>query len=237
MTVLGVLVASLLGSAHCAAMCGPFVSFYSASGTSGRRGMASHLVYNLARLAVYLSLGAAAGSLGSGVDRLGALAGITRLAAIMAGVLMVVWGTATVLAWHGVRVRWLHGPTWATRPLHAAVARARAWPTTARAGVLGATTALLPCGWLYAFVAVAGGTGSASRGMLAMFAFWIGTLPMLAALGAGVQRAAGPLRARLPVLTAVVVVVLGLATIGERLRAEPRAHPGGAPASVHAEHR
>ncbi|HEX7123415.1 MAG TPA: sulfite exporter TauE/SafE family protein [Gemmatimonadaceae bacterium] len=234
MTILGVLVASLLGSAHCAAMCGPFVSFYSTSDTGGRRSIASHLFYHLARLAAYLVLGAVAGSLGSGVDRLGTLAGVTRLAAIVAAVIMVTWGTATVLAWHGVRVRWLHGPSWARRPLHAAVARARAWPTTARAGVLGATTALLPCGWLYAFVAVAGGTGSALRGMLAMFVFWIGTLPMLAALGAGIQRAAGPLRARLPVLTAVVVVVLGLATIGERLRT---AHPARVPAAAHAEHR
>jgi len=99
-------------------------------------------------------------------------------------------------------------------------------PTT-RAALLGLLTAALPCGWLYAFVLAAAGTGGAAGGALLMVAFWIGTVPMLA----GVAALARPLAARLgrhrPLITAAALVVLGLAAIG--LRAPMLAH--GVPAA------
>lgn len=237
MTLLGVLVASLLGSPHCAAMCGPLVAFYGTAGAGEHRRWAAHAIYNGTRLATYVVLGMLAGSLGAGLNRLGALAGVTRLAAVVAGVTMVVWGTATIAATRGLRLPWLHGPSWATRPLLAATARARAWPSVARSATMGAATALLPCGWLYAFVAVAAGTGSATAGAAAMAVFWLGTLPLLVTLGLGVQRLAGPLRARLPVLTAAVAVLLGLLSIGGRLHIPAHLPGATGPASVRAGHR
>jgi sulfite exporter TauE/SafE len=79
-----------------------------------------------------------------------------------------------------------------------------------RAGALGLASGLLPCGWLYAFVMTAAGTAHAVHGALAMTAFWLGTLPLLVGLGVGVQRLAGPLRAHLPKLTAVALVLVGV---------------------------
>ena len=57
-----VLVASLLGSPHCAGMCGGFVCFYSTQGGGAR--WYSHLAYNGGRLLSYLGLGLAAGLVG-----------------------------------------------------------------------------------------------------------------------------------------------------------------------------
>ena len=60
--LLAVLGASLLGSVHCAAMCGGFVCLYSGTGASRHKGAAPHAAYNAGRLVSYLLLGALAGS-------------------------------------------------------------------------------------------------------------------------------------------------------------------------------
>src|SRR5512134_1314305 len=97
-TVLGVLAASLVGSAHCAAMCGGFVCFYSGAGAPARDAamLRAHALYNVGRLMAYLLLGALAGLAGSGVTRLGALAGIGQAAAILAGLLMIGWALSVI---------------------------------------------------------------------------------------------------------------------------------------------
>jgi sulfite exporter TauE/SafE len=87
----------------------------------------------------------------------------------------------------------------------------------ARAGLLGALTALLPCGWLYAFVLTAAGTGSAGSGSLIMLAFWAGTVPALLAVGLGVRLFATPLMRRAPALTAWLLVAIGITTLSGRL--------------------
>ncbi len=217
--VLGIFVASLLGSAHCAGMCGPFVAFYTGSepDPAQRLGRA-HLAYNLGRLASYMSLGAVAGTIGAGLDRVGAVTGVARLAAIVAGVVMVLWGASVLLALRGVRVPMMRAPRPLQNAVSAVVRRAREWPPATRAAATGLMTALLPCGWLYAFVATAAGTGSPLRAAAFMAVFWTGTLPIMMSLGLGLQRLTGPLRHRLPALTATFVVVLGLLSIAGRLR-------------------
>jgi sulfite exporter TauE/SafE len=99
--------------------------------------------------------------------------------------------------------------------------RLAAQPLAVRAGALGLLTTLLPCGGLWAFVVTAGGTGRPLGGALVMVAFWAGTLPLLTVVGAAVQRAAGPLRRRLPVVSAAMLVALGLLSIAGKLRVAP----------------
>lgn len=234
---LGLFVASLAGSPHCAAMCGPFVAFAAAeSGSEGGRPRRRPALaaYHAGRLAAYLSLGVTAGALGAGVDRLGALAGVARGAALVAGLLMVAWGLDTILVVSGRRLGLFHAPAPLQRALTAVVGRVQGLPGHARAGLTGLATALLPCGWLYAFVAAAGGTASPARAALVMAVFWTGTLPVMVTLGAGVRRFAGPLRTRLPLVTASAVVVIGLLTIAGRLQRPEATRPS---AAAHAGHR
>lgn len=209
-----VLAASLLGSPHCAAMCGPLTCLYTGGGGRQR---GAHLAYNLGRLASYLLLGAAAGLAGTGLNRLGAFAGVPRVAAVVAGALMVLWGGLTIASALGVTVPGTAPPPAFRRLLSRVVSRFQDRPPVARAGALGLLTTLLPCGWLYAFVATAAGTGSAASGMLVMAAFWLGTVPVMAAVGLTAQRALGPLRRRLPVVTAAALVIIGLLTIAGRM--------------------
>lgn len=220
--LLGVLVASLVGSIHCAAMCGGFVCVYAgASPARGLDGLGAHLAYNGGRLVSYVTLGAIAGAIGQRVDDLGRFAGMNRGAAVLAGTLMVAWALGIIAASAGVRVPGTLAPEWAKRRLGAALVAMRSRPPMARAAVTGLLTTLLPCGWLYTFVVTAGGTGSALDGAGVMIAFWLGTVPILLALGLGAQRLLGPVARRLPLASAALVLVLGLLSIAGRL------HPPG----------
>jgi sulfite exporter TauE/SafE len=232
---LGIFVASLAGSPHCAAMCGPFLAFGAADdGTLAVRRRTPLVAYHGGRLTAYLILGVIAGTLGAGVERLGHLAGIGRAAAIVSGALMIAWGLNAFLVYRGAPTR-LHAPLPLQRWLSGVVRRVRDLPGSVRGGVIGLATSLLPCGWLYAFVAAAGGTGSPAKSALVMALFWTGTLPMLVTMGFGLQRLAGPARRHLPLVTASLVVAIGLFTMAGRLRV-PVPH-AGAPAPSHAGHR
>lgn len=234
--VLAVLAASVLGSVHCAAMCGAFVCNYAlprrippaaGDGTSGgtRHGTgaeqiaASHAAYHLGRLVSYAALGAVAGFAGRGADTLGALMGIGRGAAIVGGTLMVAWGASAIATAFGAR-GWAAGPrppAWMARSLGAILVHVRETRPVPRAAITGLVTTLLPCGWLYAFVATAATTGSALGGAGVMAIFWLGTVPMLLAVAFGVQRFFGPFARRLPALSALVVLVAGLFAISGRI--------------------
>jgi sulfite exporter TauE/SafE len=222
-----ILVSSLLGSPHCAAMCGGFACFYAAEPGSRRHRLAL-VAYNGGRLASYVFLGVLAGSLGAGVNAAAWQAGVARPAAVAAGLLMVTWGTVTILRAMGASLPHLTPPVAARRLLSGVLQRMQDRPPATRAAALGLLTTLLPCGWLYVFVATAGGTGSAWRGGLVMAAFWLGTVPVMAGLGLAVQRLSGPLRQRLPVMTAAVLVVIGLLTAAGRLGMNPGASDMGA---------
>ncbi len=235
-----VLGASLLGSPHCAGMCGGFVVFY-AGQESGSRRPWPHLAYNGGRLLSYVALGAVAGALGAGVDRIGAAAGIGRAAAILAGLLMVTWGGLTLLRALGVRLPTTIAPAALHRAVAGAMRALHARPPEVRALALGLLSTLLPCGWLYAFATTAAATGAAATGALVMAAFWLGTLPVMAGFGLLAQRAVGPLRRRLPAFTAAALVVVGLLTMAGRIpttfaarERAPRHGAHGAPASASA---
>jgi sulfite exporter TauE/SafE len=86
-------------------------------------------------------------------------------------------------------------------------------PPVARGALLGGASPFLPCGWLYAFVAIAAGTGATLGGAAVMLAFWAGTVPALAGLATGIHRLSAAWRDRLPRLTATALVVVGLMTI------------------------
>ena len=215
---LAVLAASLLGSVHCAAMCGAFVCFYTAGPKASRSvEAAGHGAYNLGRLLAYVTLGLIGGALGLGLDSAGARAGIQQGAAIVAGLLMIAWGTHALLAAGGVRVAGPAVPRAWQQAMGGVVMSVRTSPPVTRAFVTGLATALLPCGWLWAFVITAAGTGTPLAAAGTMAVFWMGTLPMMVAVGAGARRFAGRFGARLPVASAVVVILLGALSIGGRL--------------------
>jgi len=219
MTLLfGVLAASVLGSVHCAAMCGAFACL-ARGGRHGFGAWRAQAAYNGGRLLSYMLLGGIAGGVGAKVNDLGRLAGVGRAAAVVAGMLMIVWAADRIGVSFGVRSRLARAPEWMQRMMGRVLLMGRDAGETTRALLVGLVTTLLPCGWLYTFVVVAGSTGSALSGTAVMVVFWIGTVPMLVAVSAGAARLLGPFARRLPLASAVAVLALGVLSIAGKLRA------------------
>jgi len=212
---LGVLIASLIGSVHCAAMCGAFTCLYADETATRSVALQRHLGYNGGRLLAYLLLGSIAGMFGAAINQ---ATGVTRLAAFVAGGLMMLWGINGILAARGTSL--LHAPvpgSW-RHAMGAALRRVSHQPPMTRAVATGLFTALLPCGWLYVFVVTAASTGTPLKSAALMAVFWIGTLPMMLAVGAGAQRVLGRYRQQLPVVSAATVFLLGALSIVLHLR-------------------
>ncbi|MFO0569855.1 MAG: sulfite exporter TauE/SafE family protein [Polyangiaceae bacterium] len=217
--LLPVVGASLVGSLHCAGMCGPFAAFYSGNDpTRGVRRGLSHLAYHLGRLVTYSVLGALAGALGGVADLAGRAAGLGRVAAAAAGLLMIFWAVTLLLEHAGVGRRW-EGPAGIKKLAVKVMAQVKQRPPVARALIVGLASTLLPCGWLYAFAVAAAGTGSAVNGAVVMLAFWAGTVPLLLGLGVGMQSLAARLRVHVPVLSAIALLAIGIAGVLGRLNA------------------
>ncbi len=213
--VLPVLIASILGSPHCLAMCGPFVCLYAHDPDAPTLHL-SHLAYHGARLLSYLTMGALAGFVGSSADLAALAPGLPRTSAMMAGLFMILWGMFSIGRALGLRPRWpgTHRTGQLARRLAAPLANRS---VSVRAFGLGLLTAILPCGWLWVFVATAAGTGSAMGGAVTMGVFWVGTVPMLLTVAWTARRVLGAVGQRLPLATAVVVLLLGFLTLFGRL--------------------
>jgi sulfite exporter TauE/SafE len=214
----GVLLASLLGSVHCGAMCSAFACL--ANG-GARRGA----WYHGGRLLAYLTLGVLAGMLGAGLDRAGLMANVQRTAALMTSVALIVWGMLQLR--QAMQARRFTGATAWGGTLARLVSRTAQWDPRGRAAAIGVTTGLLPCGWLWAFIATAMGTGTPVRAAAVMFVFWIGTVPMLVAVAAGVRTLGPATRVRWPLASASLVVLLGVGELTAHLLM-PRMAPIGA---------
>lgn len=221
--------ASLVGSLHCAGMCGGLAAFATGRDPRARGGCDTNscqgsssdvlnsgvqMGYNGGRMLAYLSLGALAGSFGAGIDGAGQVAGIGHAATFVSALAMITWGIWSLTP--GKRPANIAG--FLSRRFSATLGLARRCPGLLRASLVGAGTGLLPCGWLYAFVVAAAGTGSVAGGTGLMLAFWAGTLPVLLGLGSVTRYFTDKLRGRLPTLSAAVILLIGLGNLYQHFR-------------------
>ncbi len=214
---LAVLAASLVGSAHCAGMCGGIAAMCAGAGDcSARQSIAASSVYHCCRLVSYAAVGALAGSVGTLLNAGGVLVGVQEIAALLAGLAIAIVGVGLLMKAGGVHSGHSTLPSWLGRLLGSVQRAAASMPPRRRAMVIGLATPLLPCGWLWAFAAVAAGTGSMLGGMLVMIAFCIGTVPVLAVVGAGIAGLGGTQRRLLSALAGVAMIAVGVYTAGMR---------------------
>ncbi len=178
--------------------------------TSASTLFGTQAAYHGARLASYAMLGAVAGVLGAALDLGGSMVGVQRVASVIAGCTIAVVGAIMLLRIAGARIPHAPMPAPLRRLMKALHVRAFAMPPLARSLTIGFATPLLPCGWLYAFVAIAAGAGSSLGGALVMSAFWLGTVPALVTVAIGLRTISGSMRAALPVVAALVMLAVGL---------------------------
>ena len=197
MLPLTVLAASLLGSAHCAGMCGGLLA---ATSKTWRERAAFHGGRGVA----YATLGFLAGAFGQGVAGEAAPVWLSFLAAGLYSVTLVVIG-ARLLSRRPMHFGW---PVfWPLKKL-----RAHGDKLWARA-LAGALIPLLPCGWLYMFVLGAASSGSGLRGAILLAVFWAGTLPALEVTNFGIQKMSRQVGRRLPRLGGMLLIVAGVISL------------------------
>ncbi|GAB5550118.1 MAG: sulfite exporter TauE/SafE family protein [Sandaracinaceae bacterium] len=207
----------LLGSGHCAGMCGPLVLAAAQRHRTAAELQVHQALYHLGKTLAYATLGAAAGALaGLAGDGLAAVAQSgQRVLSVALGLGLVALGIALLA---GRRLP--EGSAWAFRlPVFGAVFKALVRERSLRASVgLGFLNGLLPCGLVYAGLGVAATTGSALGGALSMAAFGLGTAPALVAVGTLGYAARPAWRSRMQRAAGALLVLAGLPTV---LRATP----------------
>jgi sulfite exporter TauE/SafE len=172
----------LLGGAHCVVMCGGVVGSICATGSSSRR--ASHaLLYNAGRIASYATAGAVAGGVGALASSFGAVYGAQVALRVIAGVLALTVGLYLAGVWRGARaLERAAMPIW--RRVEPFAKTLVPVESAGAALALGALWGWLPCGLVYAALALAVTSATPIAGALTMAAFGVGTLPTLLAMGA-----------------------------------------------------
>jgi len=193
--------ASLLGSLHCAGMCTGLL----ASLTSGARARAS---FHVGRGASYTGLGALAGAFGAKLfpGKTGLPAPFESVALLLFIAALLVLGLQSL---GSVHLAWPAPIARRVTAFYAKVVK----PGSTGLGVPffgGLLLPLLPCGWLYAFVLGAASTGSATRGAVSLFAFYLGTIPALEFSASLFQRMLGPVARRVPRLPGLILIAAGV---------------------------
>jgi sulfite exporter TauE/SafE len=214
-----VLAASVLGSTHCAGMCGAFALIAVSddlSAPTGARRWTQTACYNSGRLTTYVLFGALAGIAGAALDLGGSMVGVQRAALMLAACTMLVIAAVRIAQHCGAVLPRSRTPIWLLACSRRAHEQVFALPPSLRAFGVGTLTTLLPCGWLYTFVIAAAGTGSAVTGSLLMATFWLGTLPIMAAIGIGARSLFASLSPRASILTSLLLAAAALWTLSGR---------------------
>lgn len=166
-------VIGLLGSLHCAGMCGPLALALPPSGNTRIAFGMGRLAYNSGRILTYCLLGAFFGAIGLTL----ALAGFQRWASIVAGTAILIgliassrFAIQAPISKAVILLRTVFGKMLRRRTLGSFF-------------LLGVLNGFLPCGLVYAACSGAIAKGSALAGVGYMLAFGLGTVPMMLSIG------------------------------------------------------
>ena len=214
----------LLGGTHCIGMCGGIVGALSSGlsldvQTSRRRLVAAQLAYNTGRISSYTLAGVLLGLFGQQLGEWGT-PGDFPVGRIVAGVIMILFGIYLAGWWHSLLFLEKAGAyLWKyIEPLGRRFIPVR---TAGQACLLGLVWGWLPCGMVYAVLALSLASGSVIDGGVIMLAFGLGTLPVMLTMGlafSNLERLVRNPRVRL--IAGILVMLMGVAM----LLANPAGH-------------
>ena len=215
LAIVAALLAGFFGSTHCIGMCGAVVVLFEGRSPDAANSGAwlRRLSYNIGRLCFYALLGSIAGVSGAVLTKAVGISQGLMLLRILAALLVVAIGLNLIFDWRLTRFLETAG-TGLWRKLSPLAKYVLPADTPARALAAGFLWGALPCGLVYSAVAIAASTGSLAGGAVVMFAFWLGTLPAILAIGASAQQLNRfKSHKTLRRVAGIVVILIGLAAL------------------------
>src|SRR3974390_3444908 len=167
MNLIAAITLGLIGSLHCAGMCGPLAVALPASGNSRMAFLSGRLAYNIGRIFTYCWLGVVFGLVGHTLT----LAGVQRWVSIALGLVLLVGliSSRKLALWRPVTAL-----VERLKSRMANLLRRRSFISRLSLGIL---NGLLPCGLVYVACAGAVATGGLLSGVQYMAGFGLGTVP------------------------------------------------------------
>jgi len=199
----------ILGSSHCVGMCGGFAISIGSHANGLRHNFTRQLAYSAGRIFTYSTAGAIVGYGGLHLTRdTLPLVNAQATMAIVAGGLLLFQGLLAA----GLLPRRAVGP--AAGCLGATfVGQFLRGPALYHAFFAGLLNGLLPCGLVYAFLALATSSANVLAGWAVMAAFGLGTMPLMVLTGCGASVLGLATRANLFRLAGGAVALTGLISI------------------------
>ena len=207
----------LLGSSHCVGMCGGFALSIGMGATTWKSLLQRQLIYSLGRVFTYGFLGIMAGFAGIHfAERIEARQFQIGLS-VLAGVLLICSGlnAGGWLRWRRILGKPDHKPC-LSATFFSAFLRS---PNRLNVFIAGLLTGLLPCGLVYAYLALAAGSGRLFTGGLIMLAFGLGTIPLMVLTGSGGILLSHLARQRVLKAAAICVIFTGSLAIWRGIQA------------------
>jgi sulfite exporter TauE/SafE len=204
------LLTGLVGSGHCALMCGGIATGFSAMAPNA--GWRYVIEPNLGRVLGYATAGAIAGGVGHAIVDAAALPWLPTALRVATGLVLLLVGLRLMFPVAATRAVGLQGGIWSLlRPLQRRLLPAN---TSGKRLALGALWGWMPCGMSTALLTAAWMQADASNGALTMAAFGIGTLPvMLPLTWSGMQVGRRLLRGAARRALGSVILAAGLVTM------------------------
>ena len=211
------IMAGLVGSVHCAAMCGPIVVVIGAAAPAPRMNLSRQCTYSAGRLFTYVFLGVTAAYVGDRISNAFPYAvQIQASLAVLAGGFLLI----QTLSAAGLLPRRSSIAKPGIRALFSNLFRSAFQATDKRSSFFaGMATGLLPCGLLYSIVVLAATTQSAVLAAAMMAAFWLGTIPTMLTVGCGSSCFRRNANHRLHFLAVCALAVVSITTMARGVMA------------------
>ncbi len=202
--LLSALMLGLVGSFHCAGMCGPIALAIPLNNKNWFSKINGSLIYNIGRAITYAIMGAIFGLFGKGL----VMAGFQKWVSIIMGLIMVSSVLFPSLYKNNIDLGKVASSfVGKLKTKLSVLLQKRSYGSLLLIGLL---NGLLPCGLVYMAIAGAIATTNSLSGALFMFIFGLGTLPMLFTISILSNSLGVKLRTKMTKTIPVVVFFIGV---------------------------
>ncbi len=202
--LLSALLLGLMGSFHCAGMCGPIAIALPLHGNTVPQKIFGGALYNLGRTITYGVMGAIFGLLGQGVGMIG----FQQKISVIMGVLMIVSILFPALFKNQYNMD--KSMFSIVGKLKKSIGQMFSIRSFSSLFFIGLLNGLLPCGLVYMAIAGAIGMGDLFMGSMYMILFGLGTIPMMLSISLAGNIMSASIRVKINKLIPVMVIIVGI---------------------------